>query len=104
MTYDEIRDFIGSHRWTFAKSMPHIPHEYTLRKHARDDAEFVRFVLHIREVGEVRPWGRYRHTYLDFEGHTYWTMGSPIEETILINREVIGANDAMGRRLAGKGA
>ena len=31
MSDDEIRQFIGDHEWTFAKTMPTIPHWYTLR-------------------------------------------------------------------------
>ncbi len=99
MTDDEVREFIRTSRWIFAKSMPNVPHEYTLRKEVASDAEFVRFVQHIRGVGEVRPWGKYRNSYLDIDGMSYWTMGSPIEETILINREVTGVNDKIGASL-----
>ena len=43
--------------------------------------------MFIREQGEVRPWGKHMHTYFDYDGWTYWTMGAPLDETILINRE-----------------
>ena len=27
------------------------------------------------------------HTYFDHDGWTYWTMGAPLHETVLIKRE-----------------
>jgi len=86
MTEHEIELFILSHNWKFAKTMPTIPHWYVVREQCRNDLEFCRFVMHIRKYGEVRPWHKYRHTYLDIGEYSYWTMGSPIDETIIINR------------------
>ncbi len=39
MTDEEIRQFIGDHEWVFAKTMPQIPHSYTLRRKAKRDPE-----------------------------------------------------------------
>lgn len=89
MTEEEVRDFIAAHQWTFAKSMPQIPHFYTLRKRARDDAEFATMVQHIRDAGYDVYFGRTKYRYLDVDGMHYWTMGFPVVETILINRAVI---------------
>jgi hypothetical protein len=86
MSDDEIRNFVGAHRWTFAKSMPKTPHEYTLRRNARDDTEFVAVVQEIRRRGEQRFFGSRQYVYFDLEGYEYWTMGAPLDETILINR------------------
>jgi hypothetical protein len=86
MSDDEIRDFIAAHKWTFAKSMPKTPHEYTLRRNARDDAEFVAVVQEIRRRGEHRMFGRRNYIYLVLDGLEYWTMGYGIDQTILINR------------------
>ena len=86
MNDDHIRRFIGDHEWTFAKTMPTIPHWYTLRKKAKRDEDFAAFVQEIRVRGVARQFGRKSFTYFDIDGWTYWTMGSPIEETILINR------------------
>lgn len=30
---------------------------------------------------------------LHFEGHKYWTMGAPLEDTILINRKKLETNN-----------
>jgi hypothetical protein len=42
----ELREFIDSVRWTFAKTMPEWPHEYIVRERV-DQNSFVQFVLHI---------------------------------------------------------
>lgn len=81
-----IRRFISRHRWTFAKSMPRCPHDYTLRRDAERDSEFVNFVEFIRSYGYDMVWGRYNHRYLDVDGQRYWTMGYLTETTTLINR------------------
>lgn len=93
MTDDEISTFIANNEWTFAKTMPQIPHWYTLRRKAGREEDFVAFVQEIRFRGVQRPFGRRTFTYLDFDGWTYWTMGAPVEETILINRARLPGNE-----------
>lgn len=92
---DGYREWVAASEWVFAKTMPHIPHWYALRKKARDDLEFLAAVVFIRRYGVVRPWKNYRLTYLDLDDFRYWSMGAGIDETILVNREVItGASPA----------
>ena len=95
MTMDEIRDFIRRSHWKFAKSMPQMPHYYTLRATSPDEATFVRFVIHMRQHGYKQTFGRATYTYFDVDGWQYWTMGAPVGEvgrydpkvdTTLINR------------------
>ena len=81
----DILRFIAVERWTYAKTMPDWPHEYLVRQRV-DEALFVRMVEHIRANGYE---GRFYHkklTYYQEAGLLYWTMGSPIDETIIINR------------------
>lgn len=73
--------------------MPQWPHEYTLRRWRSDlEGEFEAMVALIHEKGDVKPWPkdaavpRYHHAYLELDGWQYWTMGEPIDETIVINR------------------
>jgi hypothetical protein len=68
--------------------MPHNPHEYTLRRDTRG-ASFDAAVRYIREHGEIEMyWGKpYKTLYRD--GHKYWTMGAPLDVTILINRKLL---------------
>ena len=90
---DDARRYFASVRWQFASTMPQWPHEYTVRRWRPElDGTFLDMVRLIREAGVVKPWPRdsatprYRHTYLELDGWQYWTMGEPIEETLLINR------------------
>ena len=55
---DELRCFVKESKWTFAKSMPQTPHEYTLRCDARDEALFERVVIYVRQVGYHQKWAR----------------------------------------------
>ena len=80
-----LRDFVDSEAWAFAKTMPEWPHEYVVRDRVDEDI-FVRLVQHIREHGYEGRFYRKRFTYFDDRGMVYWTMGAPLEETIIINR------------------
>lgn len=86
MTDAEIEDFISKHHWKFASTMPRLPHWYTLRRNARDDAEFAAVVEEIRKRGYTK-WAAGREwCYLDIGDFKYWSCGAPVPETILINR------------------
>jgi hypothetical protein len=92
MTPDEITAFIEGHDWRFARSMPEAPHSYVVKKNCRDPDEFERFVMHIRRHGYRQRFGGAWYTYFDWpvDGvlHQFWTMGEPLERTIIINRAV----------------
>ena len=82
---DALREFIDSLQWTFAKTMPEWPHEYIVRERV-DENLFVQLVRHIRANGYEGKFYRKSITYYDDGGLVYWTMGAPLEETIIINR------------------
>ena len=86
----DVESYIEAVRWKFAKTMPENPHEYTV-KHWRPDLadDFEAFVLHIRAHGTRRRFYSQTYVYLEQGGHEYWTMGSPLPETIIINRALI---------------
>ncbi len=86
MTADELRAFVQQSTWTFAKTMPENPHEYTLRSNANHEALFERVVMHIREHGYRKTFNRRAYMYFDIDGWQYWTMGSSLPATILVNR------------------
>jgi hypothetical protein len=93
LTPEEVRRFIKAWRWIYAKTMPQCPHFYALRKEARRDENFRRFIKQIRMFGYDWQWHHTRHRYLDVDGWKYWTMGYQIESTILINRAKIEVPD-----------
>jgi hypothetical protein len=66
------------------------PHAYTLRKwNSRYNELFDKLVIYIRTHGVEEKFYSKSFMYLYFEGHKYWTMGAPLEDTILINRVVV---------------
>jgi hypothetical protein len=85
---EDFQHFVEQSRWIFAKTMPHNPHEYTLRRHTTAE-QFDAAVRFVRENGVMEEyWGRpYKTLY--FGDHKYWTMGEPLESTILINRKLL---------------
>lgn len=88
MTEDEFRAFVERSPWKFAKTMAHIPHEYTLREKHDDDQQFVDAVQFIRDHGYQQNFYSKTFTYFDVGDKQYWTMGSPLDQTILINRAI----------------
>ena len=89
MNIDTAKNYIASCRWQFAKTMPKNPHEYTLKawnEICSSKVEFEKFVTWIREEGYERPFYGKMYLSMDIDGWTYWTMGEPLNETILINR------------------
>ncbi len=82
---ENLRRFVESCRWTFAKTMPTWPHEYIVRERV-DAALFVGLVEHIRAHGYEGKFYTKPITYFDEDGMVYWTMGAPVEETIIVNR------------------
>ncbi len=82
---DQLKAFIGEVTWTYARTMPEWPHEYIVRDRV-DKKLFVDMVQHIREHGYEGNFYKRKITYFDEDGMTYWTMGEPLNETIIINR------------------
>ena len=83
-----IKEFFDRQKWIFAKTYADkAPHEYILRhKMNGNDEEFEQAVVYIREHGfKAKFWGN-EYTYLNLDGHLYWTMGDPVNETIVLNR------------------
>ena len=81
-----LQDFIASCTWTFAKTYADTwPHEYIVRQKV-DETSFVDLVTHIRAHGYEGRFYEKLIVYFEHEGMVYWTMGSPIEKTIIINR------------------
>lgn len=87
-----VRQYVANVRWQFAKTYAETaPHEYTVRQwdwDASDDFSFM--VVAIRQHGYVKKfWGK-PYTYFELDGFKYWTMGAPVDETTVINREPLG--------------
>jgi len=86
-----VRNYIASVHWKFAKTYAKTwPHEYTVKDWNPDKKkEFEFFVMFIREYGYPEMFFRKHHIYYNLDGYKYWTMGAPLEQTIIINRVVL---------------
>ena len=85
-----IDTFVAERRWQFAKTYADTaPHEYTIRDWKPEKASqdhFDRFIQLIRQHGVTEKfWGK-PNAYLYIGDWKYWTMGAPINETVVINR------------------
>lgn len=86
---NRIRSFVSRYPWTFAKTYATFaPHEYYVKDKLDEEgkAEFAWFVEFIRDYGFNCKFASKEHTYYELDGYYYWTMGDPIEETIILNR------------------
>jgi hypothetical protein len=86
MTLVEVTALLLAAEFQFAKTMPKTPHHYTLRETWEDGSVFEAVVQFIRDHGKEEKFFRATYIYLYLEGHKYWTMGSPLDQTRLINR------------------
>jgi len=86
---DQLRDFISSFTWTYAKTYAKIcPHEYIVKDkiHEKYHERFIQVVNYIRENGFAANYKSRAGKYYILDDHYYWTMGAPIEETTVLNR------------------
>lgn len=92
MKYDlnTIAELLRNEKWTWAKTMPGIPHEYIVRdKCLMGEENFLMIVHAQRELGTHEVWGKYNFPYLYVDGYKYWTMGDTYENTIILNRQKV---------------
>lgn len=80
-----LQDFIADRDWTNAKTMPQWPHEYIVRDKVNEDL-FVELVNQIRTFGYEGKFYNKSIIYFDYKRMTYWTMGAPVNDTVIINR------------------
>ncbi len=84
---ERVKDLLLAQKWIFAKTMPGNPHWYTLRKRWERDEDFAWTVETIRRYGYEEIYEGWPYTVLHIDDMKYWTMGAPVDETILINRK-----------------
>lgn len=78
--------FVEEQDWTFAKTYAVVcPHEYVIRKQYPKQI-FEWMVKTIRNLGFEAYFQGAVTTYMIAGDYYYWTMGAPIEKTIVINR------------------
>jgi len=106
MTADEARELIHSLDWTYAKTMPWVPHWYIVRDRDLDGERFENLVRCLRDNGRPGVWGTTPRStvledgrilrgilYCDIDDYRYWTMGWPLDEETIINREDLATSE-----------
>ena len=94
MTQSEPTDWLEALEtwpWTFAKTMPHIPHWYVVRDRTVPAEEFDRFAGLIARAGYrgiwTSPGGHRRESlYLEIGDWKYWRID------VVINRDRVGSS------------
>jgi hypothetical protein len=82
----EVRDFVTSTQWTFAKTYAATwPHEYVVRT-AANAPMILALARHIFEHGTDGRFYSQVRKYHHEDGLVYWSMASTPEEATLINR------------------
>jgi len=81
----ELQHFIGAEQWKFATMLPDWPHEYLVRERV-DRQLFERMVKHIRSQGYEGRFYEREIRYYEEADLVYWTIGAPVEQTVIINR------------------
>ncbi len=87
MDLNNFIEFIACQKWIVAKTYSEkAPHEYCLKKNCTEIEDFNQAVQFIRNNGVKEFFFKKSFIYFYHDGYKYWTMGSPIPATILINR------------------
>jgi hypothetical protein len=82
----ELTSVLRNAEFRVAKSMPTIPHAYTLADKWDDREMFDRCDQFIRENGYPTTFFKRSYTYFDIDGYHYWDMAEPLGQVPLINR------------------
>ena len=70
---------LESMKWTYAKTMPGCPHEWTHRKDwIRREWDFAITIMRHPAIYEVRYWYSRAVQYTDLGDWMYWTSGAPL--------------------------
>lgn len=86
MNMQSLAELLEKNKFVFAKTLPEIPHFYTLKVSWEKEEEFYQAVEGIRHFGRAERFKGRKFIYFYANGYKYWTMGAPVDETYLINR------------------
>lgn len=70
------RSFIDRCEWTFAKTMPGVPHDYVVRDNLSEDDKkaFDTLADYIQKHGYAATFGTKNYIYADIKNYKYWTI------------------------------
>ena len=98
ITPERVTELLSAQRFTFAKTMPQIPHYWTHRKDWFNDVDFCDVVMFIREWGIKEKWSNRTFIYYYANGYKYWTMNEQLsytdkKKTFILNRCDVSEED-----------
>jgi len=94
---EELKEFIDSMTWTFAKTMSNIPHWYILWDNMvtpEDKKMFYKLVDYTFKYSVERSFGKRVYKYFLFDGRKYWSMNKDAKATGLINTALMSPTEA----------
>lgn len=86
LTFDQVACALETSEYRYARTMQWCPHWYTLREKWKQPVDFEAVVQYIRDHGYDEQFNRKWFVRMNVNDMKYWSMGSPLHETILINR------------------
>jgi len=91
---EEVKKYLDNCSWRYAKTMPQVPHWYTLKgeDNYHNNETFEMVVQYIRDYGYDDFYYRKKYRAYNYNGYKYWTMGAPVEETTVINRKKLNGS------------
>ena len=90
MTLDDVKKYIQSVRWQYAKTYVTAPHEYpVLDWKPETKKQMIDFANFILANGYKEQFYSKTFTVLQIDEYKYWSMDFPTENTDLINRTFI---------------
>lgn len=84
--YQRLVFNLRSAKWQFAKTMPHIPHFYTVGKNWDDQKEFIWTANSVLKFSILRKILRIPWNYFHLDGWVYWVMDKDPNDAQIINR------------------
>lgn len=84
MSSEEFGRFVSEQSWTFAKSMPGVPHEYVVRERSVPGDVYDRAARTVWSRGRMGRWRRHGpKPYFEHDGWRYWLMTPPGVSTVM---------------------
>lgn len=74
MNIKRLNNIVNKHNWTFAKSMPGIPHYYIVTDWFPGDEDIGYLKNAINEFGYTRKFYSKEYKYLDIGEYKYWVI------------------------------
>lgn len=84
----KLQETFESAQWIFAKTMPWMPHWYTLLRQWQDRDLWWWCVNTMWRDGMDEKYGKRRYRVVILNGFKYWSCDDPVTKTDLINRKV----------------